>query len=282
MASGTRKRVMIGIVAAIVALLTVATTVFASGFGGRHDFAAPTGNNQPSNNQPGSNNQGDRGFGPRAIVTATDTTNQTITLGGLPQQIATVKVDQSVKLVAIQPDGTTTNAAIGDFKTGSLVEVHFQFNGRGNRGHGRGNGQPGAMPNQPGNGSAQPGTTPNQPSNGQGQPNVTVTELALVPAGQVHVSGLVTATGSTLTIVDGGGLQLTITPSSSVKVTKGTATAGVTDIKVGDRITATGTQNGATVNADTLRIFDPSAIKSGMRPGMKPGNGNQPAAPATT
>ncbi len=280
MASGTRKRVMIGIVAAIIALLTVATTVFASGFGGRHDFAAPTGNNQPSNNQPGNNNQGERGFGPRAIVTAVDTTKQTITLGGLPQQIATVTINQNVKLVAIQPDGTTKDAAIGDFKTGSLVEVHFQFNGRSGRGHGAG--QPGAMPNQPGSGSTQPGTTPNQPGNGQGQPNVTVTELALVPAGQVHVSGLVTATGSTLTIVDGGGLQLTITPASSVKVTKGTATASVTDIKVGDRITATGTQNGATVNADTLRIFDPSAMKSGKRPGMKPGNGNQPAASATT
>ncbi|MDQ2784661.1 MAG: hypothetical protein M3Y58_06630 [Chloroflexota bacterium] len=276
MASGRRKRVMIGIVAAIVALLTVATTVFASGFGGRHGFAAPTGNNQPSNNQMGNNN---RGFGPRAIVTAADTTKHTITLGGLPQQIATVTINQNVKLVAIQPDGTTKDAAIGDFTTGSLVEVHFQFNGRGGRG--RGNGQPGMTPNQPGNGPTQPGTTPNQPSNGQGQPNVTVTELALVPAGQVRVEGLVTATGNTLTIVDGGGLQLTITPSGSAKVTKGTATASGTDIKVGDRITVSGTQNGAGVNADTIRIFDPSAMRSGMRPGMKPGSGNQPA-PATT
>ncbi len=276
MASGTRKRVMIGIVAAIVALLTVATTVFASGFGGRHDFAAPTGNNQPSTNQPGNTNRGDRGFGPRAIVTAVDTT--TITLGGVPQQIATVKVDQSVKLVAIQPDGTTKDVTIGDFKVGSLVAVHFQFNGRGGRGHGAG--QPGTTPNQPGNGSPQPGAAPNQPSNNQGQPNVTVTELALVPVGQVRVEGLVTATGSTLTIVDGGGLQLTITPTSGATVTKGTATASVTDIKVGDRITATGTQNGATVNAATLRIFDPSAMKSGMRPGMKPGNGTQPAPPS--
>lgn len=274
MASGTRKRVMIGIVAAIVALLTVATTVFASGFGGRHDFAAPTGNAQTGSNQTGNTDRGGRGFGPRAIVTAVDTTKQTITLGGVPQQIATVTINQSVKLVAIQPDGTTKDVTIGDFKVGSLVAVHFQFNGRGGRGHGAG--QPGTTPNQPGNGSPQPGAAPNQPSNNQGQPNVTVTELALVPAGQVRVEGLVTATGSTLTIVDGGGLQLTVTPTSGAKVTKGTATASVTDIKVGDRITATGTQNGATVNADTLRIFDPSAMKSGM----KPGNGNQPAPPS--
>lgn len=279
MVSGTRKRVMIGIVTAIVALLTVATTVFAAGLGGRHDFAAPTGNAQTGSNQTGNTDRGGRGFGPRAIITAVDTTKQTITLGGVPQQIATVTINQNVKLVAIQPDGTTKDAAISDFKVGSLVNVHFQFNGPSGRGHGAG--QPGTTPNQPGNGSAQPGNAPNQPSNGQGQPNGAVTELALVPAGQVRVEGLVTATGGTLTIVDGGGLQLTITPTSSAKVTKGTATASVIDIKVGDRITATGTQNGAGVNADTLRIFDPSAMKSGMRPGMKLGTGNQPAPPTT-
>jgi hypothetical protein len=261
MTSGVRKRVLIGIIAAVVALLTVATTAFAAGFGGRHNFAAPGGNNQPANAQSGSNGPRDRGFGPRAIVTAVDTTNQTITLGGLPQQVATVKIDQNVKLVAIQPDGTTKAATITDFKTGSLVEVHFTFNGRGGKGHGPG--KPGSAPSQPGTGSA--------------QPMITVTELALVPTGQVHVAGLVTVTGGTLTIVDGGGLQLTIN-TASAKVTKGTATANITDIKVGDRITVTGTQNGATVNADSIRLFDPSAMKPGMRPGMKPGAGS-PAAP---
>jgi hypothetical protein len=266
MVSGTRKRVIIGVIAAVVALLTVATTALAAGFGGRHGLQAPGGNNQPANAQSGNNRPGNRGFGPRAVVTAVDTTNQTITLGGLPQQIATVKIDQNVKLVAIQPDGTTKAAAITDFKTGSLVEVRFQFNGRGGRGRG---------PGQPGNGSNQPG---NAPSNGQGKPMVTVTQIALVSPGQVSVSGLVTATGGTLTIVDGGGLQLTIATTGGTKVTKGTAAATVADIKVGDRISATGTQNGATVNATTLRIFDPSAMKSRMMPGMKPGMGS-PAAP---
>ncbi len=252
MVSSTRKRVLIGIIVAIVALLTVATTVFAAG-SGRHGFVGSTGNGQAASNQAGNNGPGDHGFGPRAIVTAVDTTNQTITLGGLPQQIATVKIGQNVKLVAIQPDGTTKDAAIGDFKTGSLVEVRFQFNGR-NGGRG---------PGQPGTGSAQPGTAPNPPNtgNGQGQPNATVTQLALVPAGQVRVEGLVTATGGTLTIVDGGGLQLTVATAGSTKVTKGTATAGVGDIKIGDRITATGTQNGAAVNADTVRVFDPSTMR---------------------
>ena len=267
MASGTRKRIMIGVVAAVVALLTVATTVFAAGFGSRHGFAAP-GGNPPANGQAGNNSQAYRGFGPRAVVTAVDTTNQTITLGGLPQQIATVKVDQNVKLVAIQPDGTIKDATIANFTPGSLVEVHFQFNRRGP-------GRPGNAPNQPGNAPNQPGNAPSQPN-----PNPPkVTELALVPAGQVTVSGLVTATGGTLTIVDGGGLQLTIN-AGSAKVTKGSATASVGDIKVGDRITVAGTQNGATVNASTIRIFDLSAVKPGMRPGTKPGSGN-PAAPAS-
>lgn len=257
MASGRRKRVTIGVIVAVIALLALATTAFAAGFGGRAHFAAPTNTNHPKD-APG----GMRGFGPRAIVTAVDTTNQTISLGGVPQQLATIKVNQSVKLVAIQPDGTTKDATIGDFKTGSLVEVHIRFNGRGRR------------PGWPGN-------RPNQPGNGPNQPNLTVTELALVPAGQVRVEGLVTATGGTLTIVDGGGLQLTINPSGSVKVTKGTATAALSDIKIGDRIIATGTQNGATVNADTLRIFDLSAMKPGMRGGPRPGMGRPGAPPST-
>ncbi|GEM_PF-4571533 len=249
MTSGTRKRVIaIGVIAAIIALLAVATTAFAAGSGGHRGGPAKN------------DSKDDRGFGPRAIVTAVDTTNQTITLGGVPQPVATIKVDQNVKLVAIQPDGTTKDAAIGDFKTGSLVEVHIQFNGRPGRGHGPG----------------QPGNTPSQPSTGQNPPNVTVTELALVPAGQVRVEGLVTATGNTLTIVDGGGLQLTINLSSGAKVTKGAATASATDIKVGDRIMVTGTQNGATVNADTIRIFDLSMIGQGH---MKPGVASPTAKP---
>lgn len=261
MASGTRKRALIGIIVGVVALLTVATTVFAAG-SGRHGFIGSADNGQAASNQTGNNGPGDRGFGPRAIVTAVDTTNQTITLGGLPQQIATVKIDQNVKLVSIQPDGTTKDAAIGDFKTGSLVEVRFQFNGR--NGHGRGPGQPNT------------GANPSSNGNGQGQPNATVTQLALVPAGQVRIEGLVTATGGTLTVVDGGGLQLTVATTGSTKVTKGTATAGIGDIKVGDRVTATGTQNGATVNAGTVRIFDPSAMRQAR---TNPGTASPTAKP---
>lgn len=238
----THKRAAIGIAVAIVALLALATTALAAGPGARG--FAPGG--------PGGRDG--HGFGPRAVVTAVDTTNQTITLGGVPQQIATVKVDQNVKLVAIQTDGTTKDAAFADFKTGSLVEVHFAFNGRG-RGSGQG-----------------------QPGSGQGQPNVTVTELALVPAGQVRVEGLVISTTGGIQIVSGGGLQLTVNTSGTTKVTKGndTTAAAVTDIKVGDRIVAGGTQSGATVNATTLRIAD---VNAHGRDGMKHGAGSPPANP---
>lgn len=260
---GTRKRLAIGIAVAVVALLALATTAFAAGPGIRG--FGPGG----KANSDSSTANGMRDFGPRAVVTAVDTTNQTIMLGGLPQQIATVKVDQNLKLVAIQPDGTTKDAAIGDFKTGALVEVHFTFNGRG---RGRG-------PGQPGNGQGQPGTGQNAPNNGQGMPNVTVTELALVPAGQVRVEGLVVSTTGGIQIVAGGGLQLTVGTSGSTKVTKGGNTAAaVTDIKVGDRIGVSGTQSGTTVNANTIRIADLSAMR---RNGMKPGAGTAPAASPT-
>src|SRR3954447_17836467 len=143
---GNRKRIAIGFAIAIVALLVAATAAIAAGPGMRGNGA-----NKPAGN-------GGAAFGPRAVVTAVDATNQTITLGGLPQQIATVKVDQNVKLVAIQPDGTTTPATLTDFKVGSLVEVNFTFNGRG---PGRGQGQPGNGQGQPGNGQP-PANTNNQ------------------------------------------------------------------------------------------------------------------------
>jgi hypothetical protein len=257
--TGKRKRVTIGIVVAIVALLALATTAIAAGPGIR-GFAA--GGSTAAN---GAAPKGMQNFGPRAVVTAIDATSQTITLGGLPQQIATVKVDQSVKLVAVQPDGTTKDAVFTDFKVGSLVDVHFKFNGV-----------------RPARGQGQPGTGQAPANNGQPSttPKATITELALVTAGQVHVQGLVTSTTGGIQIIDGGGLQLTINATGAT-VTKGQANtaASATDIKVGDRILVGGTQSGATVNATTIRIMDPSAL--GQR-GMKPGAGNAPVASPTT
>lgn len=240
--NGTRKRMAIGFAIAIVALLVAATAAVAAGPGMRGNGA----------NRP--NGGGGGNFGPRAVVTAADATNQTLTLGGLPQQIATVKVDANVKLVAIQPDGTTKDAAFGDFKVGSLVEVQFKGNRRGG-----------------------PGGTQSPPNSGQNMPNITVTQLALVPAGQVRVEGLVISTGGGLQIVDGGGLQLTVTTSGTTKVTKGAnTTAAVTDIKVGDRIGVSGTQNGATIAANTIRIADFSALRQGR---MMPGAASPTAKP---
>jgi hypothetical protein len=240
---GTRKRMVIGFAIAIVALLVAATAAIAAGpgmLGMRGNKAVPGGN-------------GGANFGPRAVVTAVNATNQTITLGGLPQQVATVKVDANVKLVAIQADGTTTPATFDKFTVGSLVDVQFKGNGRG----------------RPGNQQA--------PANGQATPNFTVTQLALVPAGQVRVEGLVVSTASGIQIVDGGGLQLTVTTSGTTKVTKGNNTAAaVTDIKVGDRIGVSGTQNGVTIAANTIRIADLSARP---RAGAKPGAASPTAKP---
>ncbi|MGI8854874.1 MAG: hypothetical protein ACR2JW_03910 [Thermomicrobiales bacterium] len=257
---GKRKRIAIGIAVAIVALLALATTAIAAGPGIRGFAAGGSGNTN------GAAPKGVQNFGPRAVVTAIDATNQTITLGGLPSQIATVKVDQNVKLVAIQPDGTTKPAAFGDFTVGSLVDVHVTFNG--DR-PGRGKGQPGN------NGQGQPSTGQAPANTGQAMPNATVTELALAPAGQVRIEGLVTSTTGGIQIIDGGGLQLTVNATGAT-VTKGpgNTAASATDIKVGDRIAVGGTQSGATVNATTIRIADLSALG---RRGTKPGTANAPA-----
>lgn len=222
-----RARALIGIGAALLALIVLATTAIAAGPGGR--FGNRGGN--------GSGGSGDGNFSPEAVVTAVDTGAQTITLAGVPQQIATVKVDANVKLTAIQPDGTSKDAAIGDFKTGSLVRVALNVQ-RGNRQAGQ-------------------------------APAATVQGLSLLPAGQARVEGLVTANnGGTLTIVGMGGLQLTVN-TSGAKVTQGqnNAAANAGDIKVGDRIVASGAQNGTAINATTVRILDLSNLERG---GMNP------------
>ncbi len=237
---GRRTRVVIGVGAALLALVVLATTAFAAGPGGRFGNRGGMGN-------------GNGNFGPEAVVTAVDTSAQTITLAGVPQQIAAVKVDATVKLTATQPDGTKKDVAIGDFKAGSLVRVELNV--------------------QRGNGRSGQGTT------GQ-TPTATVKGITLLPAGQARVEGLVTATsGGTLTVVGMGGLQLTVN-TSGAKVTKGQndAAASAGDIKVGDRITAGGAQSGTTINATTLRILDLSNRgRGGQKPaGMRPA-GTQPA-----
>lgn len=227
----TRKRIGVGVAIAIVALLALGTTAFAAGPGGMRG------------NKAGHGGMDGNGFGLSAVVTAADAGSQTITLGGLPQQIATVKVTSDVKLVAIQPDGTKKDVAFGDFKVGSLVEISMKRGGKGST------------------------------SGTQGQPNVAISELRLVPAGQVMTEGLVVNTGSTLQIIGHGGLKLNVQTSGSPKVTKGQndAAASVGDIKVGDRIAVHGTQSGDTVTATTIRIFDLSALqRGGMRPGAAP------------
>ena len=241
--AGKRKRVIIGIAVAVVALLALATTAIAAGPGIR-GFAPGGSSSTPGAGAKGGPNFG-QNFGPRAVVTAVDATNQTITLGGLPQQIATVKVDQTIKLVATQPDGTTKAAAFTDFKVGSLVDVQFKFNGA----------RPAIV--------ARVSRVPRRRRSpaGQAKPMATITQLALVTPGQVHVQGLVTSTTGGLQIIDGGGLQLTINAGSAT-VTKGQdkTAASATDIKVGDRISVSGTQSGATVNATTIRIADLTAF----------------------
>jgi hypothetical protein len=259
--TGKRKRLIFGIAVAVVALLALATTAIAAGPGIR-GFAPGGSSSTPGAGAKGGQNFG-QNFGPRAVVTAVDATNQTITLGGLPQQIAAVKVDQTIQLVATQPDGTTKPAVFTDFNVGSLVDVHFKFNGV-----------------RPARGQGQPGTAQTPVASSQAKPMATITQLALVTPGQVQVQGLVTSTTGGLQIIDGGGLQLTINTGSAT-VTKGQnkTAASATDIKVGDRISVSGTQSGATVNATTIRIADLTAFG---QPPMRPGMGKPAASPTTT
>lgn len=250
-----KRRLALGAALAIIALLVVATTAFAQGFG--------PGGRGPGGHGPGNGNgqMNDNGgfHGIRAVVGSVDTGTSTITLAGLPQNISTIKVDSAVKLVTLQADGTTQPAQLGDFKAGALVEVGFA------RGQKNGN-----------QGSATPA-----PAQGQGRFNVTVNQIALVPANAVRVEGLVLSTSNgAVQISTEGGLRLNVKTDGNTKYTKGqNGAAGFGDIQVGNRIGVGGAQSGDTITATTIRIADLSQLpQRGMMPG-KSGMPGMPGAP---
>lgn len=220
---------------------------------------------------------GDKGFGFghgfQAVVTSVDTGANTITLAGVPQQIATVQVNNGVTLQVLNADGTTRNGAIGDFRSGALVRVGF----------GRGQAQTGAATNTPAAGANRIAA------------NFAVNRLTLVPDNLATVSGIVTANANgVITVATEGGLRMAVRTAGNTTYTKnnnGAATAA--DVKVGVRVSATGTQGNDGVTAATVRVFDITALpqangqggQGGPRGPMGRGGqpaqpGQQPAAPA--
>jgi len=258
--SGRRWLLGIGALVAVLALVAFAGST----------LAAPPRGVGPGMMNPGMmgpNGHGMFGRGLRAVVTGVDTGANTITLGGLPTQVSTVKVDNTVKLVTLQADGTTTPAAIGDFKSGSLVRVGFS--------RGNGNGNAAGMQGTPGAG--------NRFGNGG---NFAVTELALVPDNIAEVSGLVLANNNgTYTIASDGGLRLTVKTTGSTTYTKtGNQSAAAGDIKVGSRIIVSGTQAPDGITANTVRVMDFANFPMGgqMPRGRMPGANGANGTPAAT
>jgi len=207
------------------------------------------------------------GHGIRAVVTGVDTGANTITLAGLPQQITTVKVDNTVKLETLQTDGTTKPAAIGDFKSGTLVRI----------GIGRGNGS---------NGSAQPTGTPGA---NRGRFGFAINDLVIVPDNIAEVSGLVIANNNgTYTIAADGGLRLTVKTQGNTTYTGArNAAATAADVKVGTRIIVNGTQAPDGITATAVRVIDFSNFPMGNGNGANGnggngGNGPMPNAPRAT
>jgi len=263
---GRRWLVGISVLVAVLALVAFAGSTLAApprGIGAGPMGAGP--------GMMGPNGVGRFGHGIRAVVTGVDTGANTITLAGLPTQVSTVKVDNTVKLVTLQADGTTKPAAIGDFKSGSLVRVGF----------GRGNGSDGNGSNNNGGAAGMTGT----PGVGNRGGNFAVTELALVPDNIAEVSGLVLANNNgTYTIASDGGLRLTVKTTGSTTYTKtGNQSASAGDIKVGSRIIVSGTQAPDGVTADTVRVMDFSNFPMGgqMPRGRMPGANGTPAATVT-
>lgn len=251
----------IGVALALL-LLTATAATAATGwrFGHSHNDATAAHEQAPGQDHPAGRQRG--GFpGLEGIVTAVDGSAKTITLAGVPG-VTTVTIDANVKLTAVQPDGTTKSAALGDFKAGQVVRVHGKID--------RGQLQPGQRPN-PGN------------------IKLIVTEIVLMPSGVVRGFGLVTAVnGNTVTVVGMGGLSLAVTPASSATLKKldGSSFA-VGDIKVGDHLMFRGTQNGNAISASDIRLipqgsFRPGGFGARRGPGESggPGGANPPKPPS--
>lgn len=237
-----RGRTILVVGAALALLLVTATAVTAATgwrFGRFQNNAATQDQAKP--NRP----RGPGGLpGIEGVVTAVDQGAKTITLAGIPG-VTTVTVDANVKLTAIQADGTTKPATLGDFKAGQVVRVHGKID----------------------RGQIQPGQRPNPASI-----KLTVTEIVLQQSGVVRGFGLVTAvSGNTATIVGMGGLSLTVTPASGAMLKKADgSTFAMTDVKVGDHLMFGGTQSGNTISASTLRLIPQGSFGPG---GFGPGHG---------
>lgn len=259
-----RRGILIGVSVALVALLVLGATAvtaqrnekrFAGGAFAGHAFGMP--NDAPGNDKPRGPWGDGRGMpGLQGVVTAVDASAKTIILAGIPG-VPTVTADANLKLTAAQADGTTKPAALADFKAGQVVRVH---------------------------GTIDRSQIPQGQKPDPSKIKLTVTEITALPSGVVRGFGLVTAVnGSTFTVQAMGGLTLTVN-GSAAKVTKGrdNAAASAGDIKVGDRISFTGTQQGNAVNATQIGLmsggfpFGPGGFGGPGKPGGPGGRGPRP------
>jgi hypothetical protein len=240
------------IVGAALALLLVTATAVTAATGwrfGRFQNHAMAGRDQA----PGMNRPGGQGGMPgiQGVVTALDESAKTVTIAGIPG-VTTVTIDANVKLSAIQADGTTRSAALGDFLPGKVIRVHGKID--------RGQITPGQRPN---------------PANFK----LTVTEIVL-QSGVARGFGLVTAvSGNTVTINEMGGLSLTVTPGAGATLKKmDGSTFAMSDIKVGDHLIFSGTQSGNAISASSLRLIAQGSFGPGGF-GRGPGGFGPPRGP---
>jgi hypothetical protein len=260
-----RARTVLVIGVALALLLVTATAVTAAtGWPFSRTHYGATAAQKQAPGQGGPTMRGRGGFpGLAGVVTAVDESAKTLTIAGIPG-VTTVTVDANVKLTTMNTDGTTQNAALGDFRAGEVVQVHGKID--------RSQFQPGQRPDPT-------------------KIKLIVTEIVVPPAGIVRGSGIVTVIkGNTITVVGMGNLALNVTPASGATLKKmDGSTFAVGDIKVGDRLTFRGTQSGDAISASDLRLMPQGSFGKGGFGGFGPrrgpggpggqGSGNPPGAP---
>lgn len=266
------------VAAAVTAAGVVAVVAVLGSRGGAGDATVAADNQGGANSAgPGRGDvPGGAGRGTRGEVTAIDGTRLTVRATDQQGATSTVVVETTAETdVTESVDGSLadlktgdTIVVMGDDASGSITATSITAGqmpmGGGGAQQGRPEGFQRPEGSQPPGGAAGRRTAPQQPADGQRPGGVTTGEIASI-------------SDATITIKDQDGETVTVTttPETTVRVTK---TRAVSDIDVGDTITAMGETSEGVVKASVIRIGDLGF--GGQRGRGAPGGapGRQPGA----
>lgn len=233
------------VAAAVTAAVVVAVVAVLGNRGGGSGDTTVAANNQGGANSAGPGRGEVTAIdGSKLTVRATDQQGATSTV--VVETTAETEVTESVDGSLADLKTGDTIIVMGDEASGSITATSITAGEMAFGGRGAQQGLPeGFEPPEgfrPPGGAAGGGTAPQQPADGQRPGGFTAGEIASISGSTITISGQ-----------DGETVTVTTTPETTVRVTK---TLAVSDIDVGDTITAMGETSEGVVKASVIRIGD--------------------------